>query len=155
EGDEEEGDGEEAEEEEEVTAEEDIETAGVSSMEAVNVDSESEDDVVAVEEENGNGSSQQGGCGLDAENENDGGQVDRDEVDGLFCPICLEAWSSGGEHQVCCLPCGHIYGLSCIKKWLSRQGSNKCPQCKKSCRSRDIRLLYASQIVAIDGKLQK
>lgn len=22
------------------------------------------------------------------------------QIDGLFCPICLEAWSNGGDHQV-------------------------------------------------------
>lgn len=22
------------------------------------------------------------------------------EIDGLFCPICMEAWTSGGDHQV-------------------------------------------------------
>ncbi|KAL6521180.1 hypothetical protein OROGR_017749 [Orobanche gracilis] len=83
------------------------------------------------------------------------GELNRGEVDGLFCPICFEAWSSGGDHHICCLPCGHIYGLSCIKKWLRRRGSSKCPQCKKNCRVKDIRLLYATRIVAIDEKLQK
>ncbi|KAL3825860.1 hypothetical protein ACJIZ3_021889 [Penstemon smallii] len=77
------------------------------------------------------------------------------EIDGSFCPICFDAWSDGGDHHVCCLPCGHIYGLSCIKKWLRRRGSSKCPQCKKKCAMKDIRLLYASRIVAIDGELQK
>ncbi|KAH6825355.1 hypothetical protein C2S53_016782 [Perilla frutescens var. hirtella] len=83
------------------------------------------------------------------------GEFNRGEIDGLFCPICYEAWSSGGDHNVCCLPCGHIYGFSCIKKWLGRQGSGKCPQCKKKCRIKDIRLLYATRVVAIDGDLQK
>ncbi|XP_075489980.1 uncharacterized protein LOC142528735 isoform X1 [Primulina tabacum] len=81
--------------------------------------------------------------------------LDMGEIEGLYCPICFEAWSSGGDHQVSCLPCGHVYGLSCIKKWLLRRGSSKCPQCKKKCGIKDIRLLYASQIVAIDGELQK
>ncbi|CAA0830327.1 Transducin/WD40 repeat-like superfamily protein [Striga hermonthica] len=83
------------------------------------------------------------------------GEFNGGEVDGLCCPICFEAWSSGGDHHICCLPCGHIYGLSCIRKWLARRGSSKCPQCKKNCRMKDIRLLYATRIVAIDGELQK
>lgn len=29
-----------------------------------------------------------------------GEKLDWDEIDGLFCPICLEAWTSGGNHQV-------------------------------------------------------
>ncbi|XP_041998342.1 E3 ubiquitin-protein ligase RFWD3-like [Salvia splendens] len=83
------------------------------------------------------------------------GEFNRGEIDGLFCPICLEAWTSGGDHHACCLPCGHIYGLSCIKKWLGRQGSHKCPHCKTKCRIKDIRLLYATRLVAIDEHLQK
>ncbi|GER54283.1 transducin/WD40 repeat-like superfamily protein [Striga asiatica] len=66
------------------------------------------------------------------------GEFNRGEVDGLFCPICFEAWSSGGDHHI----------------WLE-QGLISCPQCKKNCRVKDIRLLYATQIVAIDGELQK
>ncbi|CAH9063042.1 unnamed protein product [Cuscuta epithymum] len=68
----------------------------------------------------------------------------------------MEAWSSGGNHQICCLPCGHIYGMSCIKKWLERRkSSEKCPQCNKKCKMKDVRLLYASQLHAVDEKLQK
>ncbi|XP_021642128.2 uncharacterized protein LOC110636631 [Hevea brasiliensis] len=39
-------------------------------------------------------------------------------LDGLCCPICMEPWGSQGDHQVSCLPCGHVYGLSCIRRWL-------------------------------------
>ncbi|KAL3536228.1 hypothetical protein ACH5RR_004689 [Cinchona calisaya] len=89
--------------------------------------------------------------------ENDGdGDWNRDEVDGLACPICLESWTSGGDHQVCCIPCGHIYGMSCIKRWLKQHGSQgKCPQCNMKCTLKDIRVLYASRIVVVDGELQK
>ncbi|GMP50304.1 hypothetical protein CsSME_00016974 [Camellia sinensis var. sinensis] len=31
-----------------------------------------------------------------------GGECSRSEIDGLFCPICMEAWSNGGDHQVWC-----------------------------------------------------
>ncbi|KAL1822696.1 hypothetical protein ACET3Z_009474 [Daucus carota] len=81
---------------------------------------------------------------------------DNNEIDGLCCPICMEPWTSEGVHQVCCLPCGHIYGLSCIQKWIrQRQSSRKCPQCKRSCSLKDVRLLYASRIVVVDEELQK
>ncbi|XP_027072213.1 uncharacterized protein [Coffea arabica] len=93
----------------------------------------------------------------DAKWENPGeGDWHRDELDGLFCPICLEAWTSGDDHQVCCIPCGHIYGMSCIKRWLKQCGSpGKCPQCNMKCTLEDIRVLYASRIVVVDGELQK
>ncbi|XP_019167749.1 PREDICTED: E3 ubiquitin-protein ligase RFWD3 [Ipomoea nil] len=85
-----------------------------------------------------------------------GEEWSRSDIDGLFCPICMEAWSNGGNHQICCLPCGHIYGISCIKKWLQqRKSSGKCPQCNKKCTMKDVRLLYASQLHVVDEELQK
>lgn len=93
-------------------------------------------------------------------NENEGmpggEKWDRNEADGLFCPICMEAWTSGGNHQICCLPCGHIYGMSCIKRWLQQSRSQgKCPQCNKKCTLKSIRVLYASHIAVIDEGLQQ
>ncbi|XP_075079753.1 uncharacterized protein LOC107827739 [Nicotiana tabacum] len=92
--------------------------------------------------------------------EGDGGEAEgewnRSEIDGLFCPICMEAWTNDGDHQICCLPCGHIYGLSCIKKWLQQKGSlGKCPQCNKKCTLKGVRVLYASRLHAVDEELQK
>ncbi|MFS8005125.1 putative transcription factor C2H2 family [Helianthus anomalus] len=55
-----------------------------------------------------------------------------------------------------CLPCGHIYGLSCIKKWLQQsRGSGKCPQCNNVCTLKDVRVLYASRLCVADEELQK
>jgi E3 ubiquitin-protein ligase RFWD3 len=34
------------------------------------------------------------------------------------CPICFEPWGSTGDHRVCCLACGHWFGMGCIKTWL-------------------------------------
>ncbi|CAM8894739.1 unnamed protein product [Rhodiola kirilowii] len=85
-----------------------------------------------------------------------GKEWNREEIDGLFCPICMEAWTNDGVHQVCCLPCGHLYGLSCIQRWIrDKRGSAKCPQCNKKCSLNGIRKLYASQIVAIDEESKK
>ncbi|CAI9095790.1 OLC1v1031805C1 [Oldenlandia corymbosa var. corymbosa] len=108
---------------------------------------------------------------------------DDDQIDGLICPICKEGWTTGGEHQkqeillslhvcfiwlsrdvwttggehqVCCLPCGHIYGKSCIKTWLLHPNSGgKCPQCNSNCVIKDIRTLYSSRIIAVDHEMQK
>lgn len=96
-------------------------------------------------------SQENGGDGGDVEEELDGG-----EIEGLFCPICMDAWTSGGSHQICCLPCGHIYGLSCIKKWLrQRRSSGKCPQCNRICTLKDVRVLYAGRLCVVDAELQK
>ncbi|KAK9072798.1 hypothetical protein SSX86_009233 [Deinandra increscens subsp. villosa] len=80
----------------------------------------------------------------------DGGkEFIRGEID--VCSICFEAWTSGGDHRICCLPCGHIYGMSCIKRWLLRcPSSGKCPQCKSLCTLKDIRVLYASRLCLAD-----
>lgn len=78
------------------------------------------------------------------------------EFDGLFCAICMEAAWTSGDHHVCCLPCGHIYGFSCIRRWLQKNpSSRKCPQCKKKCALKDVRKLFALQIVATDGETLK
>ncbi|XP_044367263.1 E3 ubiquitin-protein ligase RFWD3 [Triticum aestivum] len=49
------------------------------------------------------------------------------------CSICLEPWTSTGKHHICCIPCGHVYGRSCLTRWLmdqlSRNENMKCPQC--------------------------
>ncbi|PWA39274.1 E3 ubiquitin-protein ligase RFWD3 [Artemisia annua] len=41
-----------------------------------------------------------------------------------------------------CLPCGHMYGFSCIETWLKTRpsGSGKCPQCSTACTLKDVDL---------------
>uniref|UniRef100_A0A0R0KRF6 RING-type domain-containing protein n=1 Tax=Glycine max TaxID=3847 RepID=A0A0R0KRF6_SOYBN len=78
------------------------------------------------------------------------------DIDHLLCPICMDVWTSSGDHHICCLPCGHMYGLSCIKKWLQQhRNSNKCPQCNRNCSIKDVRKLYASPGVAVDEESLK
>ncbi|KAG7553968.1 Zinc finger RING-type [Arabidopsis suecica] len=78
------------------------------------------------------------------------------DTEGLSCSICMEVWTSGGQHQVCCLPCGHLYGFSCINKWLQmRRSAGKCPQCNKTCSMRDVRKIYASRVAAVDDEAHK
>ncbi|PWA60760.1 zinc finger, RING/FYVE/PHD-type [Artemisia annua] len=69
-----------------------------------------------------------------------------DEFDA--CPICHNLWTTKGTHQLCCLPCGHMYGLSCITTWLQTgsSGTQKCPLCKTLCTLKDVRLLYATRL---------
>ncbi|KAI8006176.1 E3 ubiquitin-protein ligase RFWD3 [Camellia lanceoleosa] len=78
-------------------------------------------------------------------------------LDGLSCPICMEPWKSQGDHQVCCLPCGHIYGMSCINRWIQHRGgySAKCPQCNEKITLKDVRKLYASPVIVVDENSEK
>nr|GEY34405.1 zinc finger, RING/FYVE/PHD-type [Tanacetum cinerariifolium] len=70
------------------------------------------------------------------------------------CPICYEPWTNYGRHQLCSLPCGHIYGRSCINKWLlqAKRSSMKCPQCNNLCTLEDVRPLQASRLSIAEQK---
>ncbi|OWF50554.1 E3 ubiquitin-protein ligase RFWD3-like isoform X1 [Mizuhopecten yessoensis] len=75
--------------------------------------------------------------------------TDDDDDDGNTCPICFEEWTTSGSHRLASLRCGHLFGQSCIDKWLRGQGG-KCPQCNAKAKRQDIRLLYAKTIKAMD-----
>ncbi|XP_044472732.1 E3 ubiquitin-protein ligase RFWD3-like [Mangifera indica] len=94
--------------------------------------------------------------GIESGDCSQGNEWNRTEVDGLFCPICMDAWTNSGDHHISCLPCGHVYGFSCIKRWLQQgQSSGKCPQCNRKSSLKDVRKLFASRIIAIDEESQK
>ncbi|KAM3262806.1 hypothetical protein ACQJBY_053119 [Aegilops geniculata] len=62
------------------------------------------------------------------------------------CCICMDPWASYGAHRICCIPCGHVYGRSCLERWLRHGGntSAKCPQCGERFKHRHIINLYSS-----------
>lgn len=74
------------------------------------------------------------------------------EDDGHICPICFEPWSNMGDHHLACLKCGHLFGYSCIVRWLVGQSGQKgrCPQCNRRSSKKDVRKLYAKNIVVVD-----
>ncbi|KAL0002765.1 hypothetical protein SO802_016546 [Lithocarpus litseifolius] len=84
-------------------------------------------------------------------------ELGESNLDGLCCSICMEPWASHGDHQASCLPCGHVYGMSCIIKWIQQCHGYpaKCPQCNAKCISKDVRKLFASPVVVHDEGLQK
>lgn len=52
-----------------------------------------------------------------------------DEGDGETCSICFEPWTTSGEHRLATLRCGHLFGYTCIDRWVKGQGQGaKCPQ---------------------------
>jgi len=55
-----------------------------------------------------------------------------------------------GAHRIVSLLCGHLFGHQCIDKWLSKK--NACPQCARKAVKKDIRPIYARNIVATDNK---
>ncbi|KAH7423071.1 hypothetical protein KP509_12G038200 [Ceratopteris richardii] len=84
-------------------------------------------------------------------------EVQEDKTDGMNCPICMDPWTGEGMHRICCLACGHLFGRSCIRKWLQQQGkkNSKCPHCNRKARIEDIRDLYIPTLTVIDDKNQQ
>ncbi|XP_051156332.1 E3 ubiquitin-protein ligase RFWD3-like isoform X1 [Leptopilina boulardi] len=70
------------------------------------------------------------------------------------CSICLEGWSNYGDHRLCCLRCGHLFGHKCIKQWLEQfqnAQSRRCPECNTKATKKDIRILYAKKLYCLDN----
>uniref|UniRef100_A0A8C9RBK1 RING-type E3 ubiquitin transferase n=1 Tax=Scleropages formosus TaxID=113540 RepID=A0A8C9RBK1_SCLFO len=81
--------------------------------------------------------------------EDDGG-----DGDGESCSICFEPWTTAGGHRLSALRCGHLFGFTCIDRWLRGQNA-KCPQCNKKAKRTDIVLLYARKLRALDNSEQE
>ncbi|KAH8965184.1 hypothetical protein BDL97_04G105400 [Sphagnum fallax] len=60
------------------------------------------------------------------------------------------AWKHGRAlGGICSLACGHLFGKSCIKRWLRQvsKKQGKCPQCNCRARVKDLRMVYVPRIV--------
>ncbi|KAJ8938577.1 hypothetical protein NQ314_011436 [Rhamnusium bicolor] len=76
--------------------------------------------------------------------------LSEDEDDGRLCPICLDNWTNTGEHRICALKCGHLFGYKCVNRWLESQQKKSCPTCKKRVNRSDLRYIYAKKLIAVD-----
>ncbi|XP_014110899.1 PREDICTED: E3 ubiquitin-protein ligase RFWD3 isoform X2 [Pseudopodoces humilis] len=77
-----------------------------------------------------------------------------DEEEGDICAICFEQWTNAGDHRLSALRCGHLFGYTCIERWLKGQ-AGKCPQCNKKAKRSDIVILYARTLKALDTSEQE
>ncbi|XP_042653457.1 E3 ubiquitin-protein ligase RFWD3 isoform X2 [Tyto alba] len=77
-----------------------------------------------------------------------------DEDEGDTCSICFEPWTNAGDHRLSTLRCGHLFGYTCIERWLKGQ-AGKCPQCNKKAKRSDIVVLYARTLTALDTSEQE
>uniref|UniRef100_A0A8D0GT98 RING-type E3 ubiquitin transferase n=1 Tax=Sphenodon punctatus TaxID=8508 RepID=A0A8D0GT98_SPHPU len=77
-----------------------------------------------------------------------------EEEEGDTCAICFEQWTNAGEHRLSALRCGHLFGYTCIKRWLKGQ-AGKCPQCNKKAKYSDIVVLFARNLKALDTSEQE
>ncbi|KFQ19498.1 E3 ubiquitin-protein ligase RFWD3, partial [Mesitornis unicolor] len=78
----------------------------------------------------------------------------QDEEEGDTCAICFEQWTNAGDHRLSALRCGHLFGYTCIDRWLKGQAA-KCPQCNKKAKRSDIVILYARTLKALDTSEQE
>lgn len=74
---------------------------------------------------------------------------DIEDNEGQTCSICFEPWSNSGNHRISSLKCGHLFGYSCIEKWLKGQ-DGRCPQCNCKAKKKDIRVIFAKSISVVD-----
>ena len=78
----------------------------------------------------------------------------REEVDEVRdCPICFERWENGGAHRLASLACGHLFGLSCIQKWVAQRRA--CPSCQRPARPKDVRVLFVDRVSVVDTSRQQ
>ncbi|XP_072278495.1 E3 ubiquitin-protein ligase RFWD3 [Pyxicephalus adspersus] len=77
-----------------------------------------------------------------------------EEEEGDTCTICFEPWTNAGQHRLSALRCGHLFGFTCIDRWL-KGGAAKCPQCNKKAKRSDIVVLYARTLKALDTSEQE
>ncbi|XP_036391186.1 E3 ubiquitin-protein ligase RFWD3 [Megalops cyprinoides] len=82
------------------------------------------------------------------------GEEEGEDGEGETCSICFEPWTTAGEHRLATLRCGHLFGFTCIDRWLRGQGA-KCPQCNKKAKRTDIVMLYARKLRALDNSEQE
>lgn len=79
--------------------------------------------------------------------------ISADKEDESCCQICMEPWTSAGVHRLCCLSCGHLFGQGCVVRWLKEctVATRRCPTCNVKADLKDVRVLYANKLIAIDN----
>lgn len=73
-----------------------------------------------------------------------------DDDDCQTCPICFDHWTTNGDHRLCALKCGHLFGYNCVKRWIYLESDPRCPTCKEKTRMDEVRYLYARKVIAMD-----
>eukprot|EP01025_Chloroclados_australasicus_P041695 TRINITY_DN4435_c0_g2_i1.p1 TRINITY_DN4435_c0_g2~~TRINITY_DN4435_c0_g2_i1.p1 ORF type:complete len:555 (-),score=19.68 TRINITY_DN4435_c0_g2_i1:275-1831(-) len=75
------------------------------------------------------------------------------------CPICFEPLQSQGTHRAAVTVCGHLFGESCITKWINSH--NSCPTCKartkkgkKVIRLYDVNVQPAVEDVSLQEEIK-
>jgi len=75
------------------------------------------------------------------------------ETEESTCSICFEPWTNSGLHRLASIKCGHLFGESCILKWIAhrgRSGKAQCPDCKCLNSRKDVRRIWSRNVVVLD-----
>ncbi|KAF9290072.1 RING finger and WD repeat domain-containing protein 3 [Linnemannia elongata] len=76
------------------------------------------------------------------------------ETEESTCSICFDSWTNSGKHRLVSIKCGHLFGESCITKWINQNaggnGPAKCPECNLATNRRDIRRIWSKSVVVMD-----
>ncbi|KAI3963986.1 hypothetical protein MKW92_037447 [Papaver armeniacum] len=85
------------------------------------------------------------------------GDSSRNDETSVCCSICLNPYASQGDHQVSCLPCGHLYGASCIERYIkhSNRHYSKCPVCNEKCLLKDVVRLNVPWLPVVESGKRK
>ncbi|KAI3880620.1 hypothetical protein MKX03_037492 [Papaver bracteatum] len=85
------------------------------------------------------------------------GDSSRNDEISVFCSICSNPYASQGDHQVSCLPCGHLYGASCIERWIkhSNRHYSKCLVCNEKCLLKDVVRLNVPWLPVVESGKRK
>ena len=70
-----------------------------------------------------------------------------------LCTLCNKPMSTSGDHQICSLRCGHLFGYSCISKYFNSRAL--CPMCQAPIHLRDIQLLFWEDALGLDQSLNE
>uniref|UniRef100_A0ACD5WGT4 Uncharacterized protein n=1 Tax=Avena sativa TaxID=4498 RepID=A0ACD5WGT4_AVESA len=120
--------------------------------------SDEESDSSSSEEQQQQQESVAEGCGPSVPARVPGGAAAAERAAGTAnCPVCMEPWTSEGAHRISCIPCGHVYGRSCLERWLTQRGNitATCPQCGRRFRHKDIINIFAPEVVVPNNDLEK
>lgn len=64
----------------------------------------------------------------------------------------MEDWDESGDHVPASLNCGHVFGQSCLSRWMKT--SRTCPTCKAKCAKKDVRKLYLPRASGAEANLE-
>ncbi|GJQ96699.1 zinc finger, RING/FYVE/PHD-type containing protein [Tanacetum coccineum] len=66
----------------------------------------------------------------------------------MFDGVCLKIEKFSALLKTSCLPCGHIFGMSCILNWLRKftNAHGSCLRCNTLFALKDVRILYVNHL---------